>query len=263
MTGRLRPCVAAAAAFALALPAAAPASVTIGSDLSRTPDHDSGLGTWANSALELGLRSPGGVRSPVNGAITRWRIKVGARTAPIALRVIEPLGRGLFSGAGTDSPVVPAANAISAFTTRLPISRGDLIGTDTLSGSVSQFYGGGDPVNSRLLLWFQPMLADGDPGSTPNVDGGAFVNLINADIEPTARFKVKRVRPVRSGRFWIAIRFPNLGRLRIGDATIKVLAPGWRTLRVPPPEGSRLRVTFTPSHGSPFTRAVAMPSARR
>src|SRR4051794_275107 len=180
MTGRWRPWVAAAAVLALALPGPAWATVTIGSDLSSTPTNDSGLGTWANSALEPGLRAPGGLRSPVNGVLTRWRIKVGPRTAPVALRVIEPLGRGLFTGAGTDSPVVPAANSTSAFSTRLPISRGDVIGTDTLSRSVSQFYGGGDPVASRLLLWFQPSLADRDPGSTPNVDAGAFVNLTNA-----------------------------------------------------------------------------------
>src|SRR5262249_32712915 len=117
MTGRWRPCVAAAAMLALAVPATAPAFVTIGSDLSSTPNKDSGLGTWSNGALERGLQAAAGLRSPVNGMVTRWRIKVGARTAPIALRVIEPLGRGLYTGTGTDSPVVPVANATTAFRT--------------------------------------------------------------------------------------------------------------------------------------------------
>jgi hypothetical protein len=264
MTGRWRPCVAAAAVLALALSGSASASVTIGSDLSSTPNNDSGLGTWANKSLEPGLRAPGGLRSPVNGMITRWRIKVGARTAPVALRVIDPLGHGLFTGAGTDSPVVPAANVTSAFSTRMPISRGDVIGNDTLSsGSVSQFFGGGDPVRSRLLLWFQPSLADGDPGSTPNIDAGAYVNLINADIEPSSRFKLKRVKPLRGGRVWVAIKLPNPGILRIGDAGVKVHAPGWRTLIVMPSGGAPLPITFTPNHGSAFTRTIAMPSASR
>jgi hypothetical protein len=260
MTGRWRPCVA-AAALALALPGSAFASVTIGSDLSSTPDQDSGLGTWANNALEPGLRAPGGARSPLNGVITGWRIKVGPRTAPVALRVIEPLGRGLFTGAGTESPVVPAANSISAFTTHLRISRGDMIGTNTLSGSVTQFFGGGDPVRSRLLLWFQPMLADGDPGSTPNIDGGGFVNLINADVEPSSRFELKRVKPLRGGRLWMAIKLPNPGTLQIGDATVKVLAPGWRRLIVTQTAGPPVRIRFTPKHGTAFTRTVAMPAA--
>ena len=230
--------------------------MTIGSDLSSTPNYDSGLGTWANGALENDLRAAGGLRSPVNGTITRWRIKVGARTAPVTLRVVEPLGHGLFTGAGTDSPVVPGTNAISVFNTRMPISRGDVIGTNTLTdGSVTQFFGGGDPVNSRLLLWFQPSLADGDPGSTPNVDAGAFVNLINADIEPSSRFKLKRVKPLQGGRLWIAIKLPNLGRLRIGDATVPVRSPGWETLTVMAPAASRVPITFRPIGGVPFSRS--------
>ena len=250
--------------LALVLPAPASGTVTIGSDLSSTPNNDSGLGTWANAALEHDLRAANGLRSPVNGTITRWRIKVGPRTAPVALRVVEPLGRGLFTGAGTDSAVVPAANAITTFTTRMPIARGDVIGNDTLTdGSVTQFYGGGDPVNSRLLLWFQPSLADGDPGSTPNVDAGAFVNLINADIEPSSRFVVKRVKPLRAGRLWIAIKLPNLGRLRIGDTAVPVRSPGWKILTVLASAGPRLQITYTPKHGSAFTRVVAMPSAGR
>jgi hypothetical protein len=261
MTGRWRPWVAAATLLALALPGPASASVTIGSDLSSTPNYDSGLGTWANGALENDLRAAGGLRSPVNGTITRWRIKVGARTAPVALRVIEPLGHGLFTGAGTDSPVVPATNTISAFATRMSISRGDVIGNDTLTdGSVTQFFGGGDPIDSRLLLWFQPSLADGDPGSTANVDAGAFVNLINADIEPSSRFVVKRVKPLRGGLLWIAIRLPNLGRLRLGDTMVPVRSPGWKTPTVATPAGSRLPITFRPIGGAPFSRTVAIAS---
>src|SRR5438034_4060925 len=213
MTGRMRPAIAAALALALAVPAASEAKVTIGSNLSLVPIQDSGLGTWANGALQENLRAEGGLRSPVKGVVTTWRIRIGPRTAPVALRVIRPLGHGLFTGTGTSSVQVPAANTISTFSTHLPIGRGDLIGNDTLSGSVTQAVGNVDPIESRLLLWFQPMLADGDPGSSPNVNAGGYVSLINADVEPTSRFKDLRVKPLSGGRLWIALKLPNEGIL--------------------------------------------------
>src|SRR5947208_2499899 len=135
MTGRMRPAIGAALALALAVPAASEAKVTIGSNLSLVPIQDTGLGTWANSALQENLRAAGGLRSPVKGVITTWRMWTGPRTAPVALRVIKSLGHGLFSGAGTSSAQTPAPNAVSTFSTHLPIGRGELIGNDTLSRS--------------------------------------------------------------------------------------------------------------------------------
>ena len=105
-----------------------------------------------------------------------------------------------------------------------------MIGNDTLSGSVTQFVGNVDPIESRLLLWFQPMLADGDPGSSPNVNAGGYVSLINADVEPTSKFKVKRVKPLAGGRFWIAVKLPNEGTVRVGAERLRLLSSGWKTM---------------------------------
>ena len=100
------------------------------------------------------------------------------------------------------------------------------------------------------------MLADRDPGSSPNVNAGGYVSLINADVEPTSKFKVKRVKPLSGGRLWIALKLPNEGILRVAGERIRLLSPGWKTLVVPA-GGPALRISFTPIHGSQFTRVVS------
>jgi hypothetical protein len=261
MDGRRRLAIAVAAALVLALPTASEARVTIGSNLSGKPSTESAPGTWVNAALELGRRAAGGLRSPVNGVITRWRIRVGEKTAPVALRVIRPLGDGRYTGAGTGASMMPAANAITTFPAHLRIRRGDLVGNNTLGGLVSQFDPDASPDQTHLLFWFAPPLGDGVPGAVPNVNSGGWVNLINADIRPAARFKVKRVKPLTGGRYWVAIRLPNQGALRIGGDKIRVLAPGWRRVVVHPHStGGALRIGFRPIHGGWFTRVVATSS---
>ncbi|MFL5908344.1 MAG: hypothetical protein ACJ75Z_12210 [Solirubrobacterales bacterium] len=255
MTGRTRAAIAAAVALALALPPTARAAVTIGSDLSGQPVSPSANGTWVNSALEAGRRASGGLHSPVDGVITRWRIKVGEKTAPIALRVIDPLGGGLYTGAGSSDLVTPAVNVTSTFPTQLHISRGDLLGTETAGGLVSQFDTDASPNYTLLLFWFAPPLADGGPPSSPNLEAGGYVNLINADIEPTSRFRIKRVKRLAGGRLWIAAKLPNEGTLRIDDLKLAVPAPGWRIVVVRP-HGATMRLSFIPLDGSRFTRLL-------
>jgi hypothetical protein len=229
--------------------------VTIGSDLSGQPVSPSANGTWVNSALESGRRASGGFRSPVNGVISRWRIKVGEKTAPVSLRVVDPLGAGLYTGAGSSDLVTPAVNATNTFPTHLRISMGDLLGTETAGGLVNQFDTDASPNYTRLLFWFAPPLADGGPGSSPNLEAGGYVNLINADVEPTSRVRIKRVKPLAGARLWIAARFPNEGAARVGEAKFAVPAAGWRTLVVRPNETGP-RLSFTPIGGSRFSRKL-------
>jgi hypothetical protein len=252
MTGRPRLAIVAVALFVVALPPGSEAKLTIGSNLSGTPTSDSAEGTWVNAALEDARRAPGGLRSPVKGVITRWRIKTGDHTAPIALRVIRPLRGGLFTGAGTSGIEIPAANTTSVFPAHVVVPRGALIGTNTVRGLVTQIDTDASPNYTQLLFWFDPSLGDGVAGSYPNVNAGGYVSLVNADIEPASRFRVKQIKALADGGFWIAVVLPNQGTLRAGGEKIPVLGPGKVRMRV----GPGRRISFTPIHGEPFTRSL-------
>ena len=60
----------------------------------------------------------------------RWRIRVGDSTRVTNLRIIRPLGGGLFTGAGTSPSVLPPINATTSYNVQLPIRIGDYIGID-------------------------------------------------------------------------------------------------------------------------------------
>ena len=109
------------------------AAVTIGSNLAREPDSAANYSprpTFSNVSLASDRQAPGGVSSPVNGTVVRWRIRVGDSTRVTNLRIIRPLGGGLFTGAGTSPSVLPPINATTSYDVQLPIRIGDYIGLD-------------------------------------------------------------------------------------------------------------------------------------
>ena len=67
------------------------------SELQPTPDVQQRF-------AHLRPRAPGGLSSPVNGTIVRWRIRVGDSTRVTNFRIIRPLGGGLFTGAAPRPP---------------------------------------------------------------------------------------------------------------------------------------------------------------
>src|SRR5262245_44311223 len=105
--------------FALAANAApAGAMVTIGSNLGREPDVSSQYSprpTFANFVLAPDRQAPGGLASPVNGTVVRWRIRAAGLTEVTNLRIISSPAITQFSGAGTSPQVTPPANATTAY----------------------------------------------------------------------------------------------------------------------------------------------------
>src|SRR5262245_64998298 len=99
------------AGFAVAANASpAGATVTIGSNLGREPDvssQDDPRPTFANFALAPGRQAPGGLASPVNGTVVRWRIRVAGLTEVTNFRVIRSPAITQFSGAGNSPQVTP------------------------------------------------------------------------------------------------------------------------------------------------------------
>ena len=264
-------------AIALALPGTAAATVTIGSNLQHTTFASTTC--FPNCTVALGdlppdSQAPGGVASPVNGTVTTWRLGVGNNGGATAFRVIRRLPDGSYSGGGTSATVTPTLNTVDVFSTTLPIQRGDLIGLDCCAGPGATYFSG-DHAGQRIF--FEPgFLVDGAMGATPS-GTDTFETLLNADIEPTSAFTVAKGKQKKGGAIRMIATLPNAGVL-----TAEGRAKGPRLLKPSTAEAGpgpvsvtpattkaaralvadrghlrlRVRLTFTPTGGSPATRTL-------
>jgi len=183
------------AVAANALPAGA--MVTIGSNLGRQPDVSSQYDprpTFANFALAPDRQAPGGLASPVNGTVVRWRIRVGSSTEVTNFRVIAPLAITYFAGVGTSPQVTPPSNATTAYDVQLPIQVGDYIGLDCCDPGDAAFFVS-DPSGASIRSEWQPALGAGTPASS-----NPYEIALNADIEPTSTFTIGIVHNWKKGR---------------------------------------------------------------
>jgi hypothetical protein len=181
------------ALLALALPAAAAqGAVTIGSSLSLQATVGIGC-TPAGTFFQTGL--PGSqLASPVDGVITRWRLKYsGAPQQPFEsyqLRVLRPVAGGQWLGAGTSPPVpfpvFSFPGQLREMQVRLPVRAGDMLGVDAADPSdfsaEALFAFASRPDAS--LGSFGPKIRDGEERATGGCGGGALELLLNADVEP-------------------------------------------------------------------------------
>jgi hypothetical protein len=189
-------------AFCLLAPASAGAAVTIGNNLAADPggglSSDCGSGdctsTYILAQLPLGATAAGGLASPINGVVVRFRIKTIESTAApnsARLRLAFASGGGQYVGDGTGA-TVPIANTagIQTFNDRLPIRTGDMIGLEAVdaasTGKVilpAMFTG---TTGASYLLWTNPRLADlGAPRAALSTPPDEEL-IMNADVEPDA-----------------------------------------------------------------------------
>jgi hypothetical protein len=202
------------------------AAVTIGSNLAREPDSAANYSprpTFSNVSLASDRRAPGGLSSPVNGTVVRWRIRVGDYTLVSNLRIIRPLGRGLFTGAGTSPSVTPPIHATTSYGVQLPIQIGDYIGLDCCYPGVfepdAEFFVAG---NAAVRNEWQPGLADGGPGRGPR-SASPYEIALNAEIEPTSTFSLDAItHNKKTGTATIAAKVPNPGELTGSGRGVKV-----------------------------------------
>jgi hypothetical protein len=251
--------------------------VTIGSNLAREPTegaHYSPRPTFSNLSLASDRRAAGGLSSPVNGTVVRWRIRVGDSTRVTNLRIIRPLGDGLFTGAGTSASVTPPINATTSYNVQLPIRIGDYIGIDCCSPGApgAEFFVPGPAIRYE----WQPSLADGGPGRPP-----LFTNLyeiaLNAEI--TTTFTVDAItRNKKNGTATLTITVAHAGELTGAGKGVKVANAAVISKTVSAPGSVQLlikakgkkkkklnstgkvkvkpRITYTPTGGESGTRAV-------
>jgi hypothetical protein len=277
----LRPLALAALAASLSLAASVPpagAVVTIGSDLARQPNSTADYTprpTFSTVSLASDRQAPGGVSSPVNGTVVRWRIRVGVSTGETNFRIIRPLPGGLFTGAGSSGSVIPSTDATTSYDVALPIKIGDYIGLDSPQSPGAQFFitGGGAVRNE-----WQPRLADGSPGQPPS-RANPYEIALNADINPTSKFTVDAVkRNKKRGTATLTATVPNPGELTGAGTGVKVASIAVVSKQVGKPgsvkllikaKGSKKKklnstgeakmtanITYTPMGGDPATKSV-------
>lgn len=174
----------------LAVPTASLGAVTIGSDLDNAPDafncsSDSQC-TITQATLAASATAPGGLTSPIDGVVVRFRVRTGVDAAPLLrFRVVRPSGSA-FIGVGTSSPVTPVANQISTHGARMRISTGDSIGVNCCHGAVHEIVNN-DPAVGSTRVWgvgTTNPLADFETRVPLPITGQEL--LLNADIEPDA-----------------------------------------------------------------------------
>ena len=260
------------------------AVVTIGSNLEREPDSAANYfprPTFSNSALAPDLRAPGGVSSPVNGTVVRWRIRVGGSTRLTNLRIIRPLGGGLFTGAGTSPSVLPPTNATTTYDAQLPIRIGDYIGIDCCESAGAEFFVAGAAIRNE---WQQPSLGDGGPARPPS-----FTNLyevaVNAEI--TSTFTVDAItRNKKNGTATLTVTVAHAGELTGAGKGVKVANAATSSKTVTAPGSVQLlikakgrkekkklnstgkvkvkpKITYTPTGGETVTKPVKVKLIKR
>ena len=131
------------------LPAtASPAAVTIGNGSSSTASFNlgsycgpTGLCTGTNLSLTPAQTAAGGLTSPIDGVVVRWRVESGSSGNAVALRVLRQFSGATFTGVGTSSSGT-TTGTIDEFSSQVPIKAGDSvglnIGTSALCGIPEQ-----------------------------------------------------------------------------------------------------------------------------
>ncbi len=283
LLGRFAPAALLAALLLGGSVSPARATVTIGSNLARVPDSAANYSprpTFSNSALAPGLRAPGGVSSPVNGTVVRWRIRVGASTRLTNFRIIRPLGGGLYTGAGTSPLVLPPINATTTYNAQLPIRIGDYIGIDCCESAAAEFFVTGAGIRNE---WQQPSLADGGPARPPS-STNLYEVALNAEI--TSTFTVDKItRNKKNGTATLTVTVAHAGQLTGAGKGVKVANAATSSETVTAPGSVHLlikakgkkkkklkstgkvkvkpKITYTPTGGETVTKPVKVKLIKR
>ena len=175
-----------AVAMLVALPAAAPAATTVGSSLRQRADlyvRCTSVCTAAQTARPGGA----GLTVPVDGILTRWRVRA-ATLGMVRLRVVRPESDGGWSAVASgdwvrlDRPHAPGEDVLYTFPARIPVRAGDAIALDrdARAGGIFHSYG---QEPSYAVAEFAPPLADDAAGRQPTSVRTGRELLLNADIE--------------------------------------------------------------------------------
>ena len=194
----------------------ASAAVTIGSNLGATSFGASGNcgggSTFTEQDLPTIVTALGGLRAPSDGVVVRWRIQIGDKTTPVALRIVRQpkVLISAMTGAGT-GPTVPAppVNQISTFEVRLPILTGERVGVDGGNGRLLAAF---TPLSTAHAAQWLPPLVDGEPARSPFTVPDTDL-LVKRTSNPMPTTTASAMRPRTSARRMRARRLRAPSRL--------------------------------------------------
>jgi hypothetical protein len=196
------------------------ADVTIGPDLNALTPLAGGYNcngahdcTLVNASVGSGSGQPGLV-SPVNGSITRIRVRTGpAGAGNFVLRQLTPVSggyKGVITFGVLPNPPLPA-NSILEFP-GFPIAAGEAIGVDCCQGGGDDITTTTVPGSGNFLVWGtgsnQP-LANGETRA-PDSDHQGSLLMLNADIEPFNMFGVTKQK-LKGSKVVATVTVPNTG----------------------------------------------------
>lgn len=169
------------------LPAASEGAVTIGSNLQDPAEVGFNCATPCTvriASLVPALQAPGGVTSPINGVVVRWRVSTGDATQAVKFRIIRQSPTPDFAtGAGTSAEVTPPMSTTMAYPAQLPIATGDHVGLD-FTGGEGKFFRQQMTAGDAVRHDWDPALLDGETPRDKDNENPFSQLMINADIEP-------------------------------------------------------------------------------
>jgi hypothetical protein len=185
--------VAVACGALLLTPAAAPAAVDFGSNLSGTPTGflncmSVGCTAWSRAA---GSGSINGVTAPGDGVVTSFTLKKdslsgGFHWGELQPRVVQLLSGGTWRGLALTAPRVRPTGVPGqeTFPTRVPITAGSFLALESPPESLAGVFAVRSTPGSGILARSIPSLpADGSPGSAAESTGEL---MMRARLEPDA-----------------------------------------------------------------------------
>jgi len=226
----------------VALAAASPsqATLTLGPDLNSLTPQPGGYNcnathncTLVNGSVGSGFGQPGLV-SPVNGSITRIRVRTGpAGSDSFIFRQLRPVGdgyKGEISFGVIPQPPLPA-NTILTFP-GFPIDAGEAIGIDCCQGGSDDITSTTVPGSGNYLVWGTGgnSLLGGGETRAPDSDHPGELLMLNADVEPFNMVGVTKAK-LKGAKVTATATVPNTGVLAISG---KLFKPRSVNVEVPP-----------------------------
>jgi hypothetical protein len=235
------------AAIAMLLGSTAEAAdVTIGSDLAGPANTNICVAGISCTYVQTSGGAPVAV-SPVDGTVTRWRLKAGSTGGTVKLRVLRPAGTNFAAVASSVTQTV--TSDMNTFSTSLPIKAGDVVALDNSTSGL--YFTNASSVALALVKYFQPALGDGATGA-PNNQRVNVELLMNADVTPTIPGVPPTASPV-----------PVISKLKLKPSTFRAASSGGSVARKRTPIGTTVSYTLSTEATVAFKAQRARKGRRR
>jgi hypothetical protein len=219
-------------ATAALLPAAARATITVGSDLSTPPTDSSDnciLSTPPCTHLLVGVH-PGNAFpkvSPTSGTIVSFGLRTGVPSGANETDTFR-LGRldnnccsGNGTGDGTGPTITVHEPGIYSFPASLPVKAGDYVGIDTPSTRAFADYPSNCAPTGAGYFTYHPVLTNGGPFQPADANSICEL-LVNMVIQPSNTFSFSKLKGnYKRGIVILTIEVPGPGELSVAGKGVK------------------------------------------